>query len=138
MRAVFFLVGLSIVEFRVIYLLHFGMLQRHLDAATGILSGHPEWVTFQSRLLGPEIAQAVAHLTHLSFSMSFRAVGAVAILTSNVVCYRLFRRVSGSPRKAITYTALYAFFVLLFQDDNWLTLWDAIDLTTMLVLPGSS
>lgn len=124
---------LSLLEFRVITVIHGGHLQSHLDTATGILTGHPIWKVFQNRLLGPGIVAGMTQLSHLPFSVCYRLFCFALICFTNGLCYLLFYRHAKHSGLACGYTAACAALFVFFQDTNCLYLWDYIDFVVMLV-----
>lgn len=126
------LLMLTFLEFRAVSLIQGQHLTDQIDAAQGILSGHPAWRIYQSRLLGPLLAEGLAHATHHPFASAYSLLTRALLLLSNAVCYGLFLRMAGSRRLAWGYTLAYATLFVALQDIKWLYLWDYVDLTTLL------
>ena len=127
------LICLSFLEYRILSLIHRGEQQSGIDIAEGILSGHPTWKILQSRLLGPVVVSLVSHVSHLSFASCYLAFCGVAVLAANAACYFLFFSEVRSRAHTWIFVVGYATLFLVFQDSQYLYIWDYIDLTTILV-----
>lgn len=133
--AAWFLLGmiaLNFLEFRAVALIQGLHIKDQSDAAQGVLSGHPPWRLYQSRVLGPLLAEGMAHVTHRSFAMSYNLVTRSLLLLSNTLCYGLFYFLGRTCRLAWGYTLAYAGLFVVLQDTRWLYLWDYVDLVTVL------
>ena len=74
---------LTFLEFRVVWLIQFDRLPAQRDSALGVLTGHPDWRLYQSRLLGPALVGALAHLTHRPFAACYALVCRALLLLAN-------------------------------------------------------
>ncbi len=137
MRAVLlaaaFLVGITLLEYRVVQLIQGANLPAQVEAVHGILSGHPEWKAYQNRLLGPETVYWVSRLTGLTFTATYQAFCFAMLFVANATCYFLFHSHTKRPELAWAYTVAYLGLFIAFQDASFLYLWDYIDLTVMLL-----
>lgn len=124
---------LTFFEYRTISIMQISNLSGQIDSALGILSGHPHWKTYQSRLLGPVLVTSLAHLSHLSFSSCYQITTFVLLITANAICYIVFRKAGRRADLAWAYTFAYAGLFTALQDRAWLYLWDYIDLLTLML-----
>ena len=124
---------LSLLEFRVITVIHGGHLQSHLDTAIGNLTGHPDWKAFQNRILGPALVVGLSKVSHLPFGVCYKVFCFAMLCVTNSVCYLLCYKQAGRVDTAWAYTVAYAAMFVFFQDNNALYLWDYVDFTTMMV-----
>ena len=125
--------ALSLLEFRAVDLIQGRNLPAEVDAATGLLSGHPYWKAYQNRLLGPELVGWTTRLTGLPPASVYRGFCFGCLCAANAVGASLFRRSPGSPGTAWGYVVAYAGLFVALQDPEWLYLWDYVDLTTTLL-----
>lgn len=125
------MIALTFLEFRAVSLIQGQHLTDQINEARGILSGHPTWRIYQSRLLGPLLAEGLVRGAHRSFASAYSLVARGFLLLTNAVCYGLFFRLE-RRRRAWGYTLAYAGLFVVLQDVRWLYLWDYIDLLTML------
>ena len=85
-------VALSLLEFRAVDLIQSRNLPAEVDAAAGLLSGHPYWKAYQNRLLGPEVVGWTIHLTGLPPASVYRGFCFGCLCAANAVGASLFRR----------------------------------------------
>ncbi len=126
-------VGLSLLEFRAVDLVQGRNLPAEVDAAAGVLTGHPYWKAYQNRLLGPAAVGWTAHLTGWPPGGVYQGFCFLLLCAANAVGGFLFRCSHGPPGTAWGYVVAYAGLFVAFQDPEWLYLWDYIDLVTMLL-----
>jgi len=126
------MIALTFLEFRAVALIQGQHITEQVSAAQGVLSGHPPWRLYQSRLLGPLLVGGLAHITHHPFALAYNVVTRALLLLSNAVCYGLFLRLGHNRRLAWGYTLAYAGLFVVLQDIKWLYLWDYVDLVTVL------
>ncbi len=124
---------LSLLEFRTVHLIQGRNLPAEVEAAAGILSGHPYWKAYQNRLLGPAVVGWTARLTGLPPAGVYQGFCFGLLCTTNAVGGWLFRRPGGLAEPAWGYAIAYAGLFVAFQDPEWLYLWDYVDLVTMLL-----
>lgn len=126
------MIALHFLEFRAVALIQGMHVSAQKSAAQGVLSGHPPWHLYQSRLLGPVLVGGLAHVTHHPFGSAYYVVTRCLLLLANALCYGLFLRLTQSRRLAWSYTLAYAGLFVVLQDTTWLYLWDYVDLVTLL------
>jgi len=130
---VFGLILLTFFEYRTISIMQVSNLSGQIDSALGVLSGHPHWKTYQSRLLGPVTVAVLSHFSHQSFSFCYQITCFILLIVANSICFFVFRRAGGRPDLAWAYTFAYASLFAALQDRAWLYLWDYIDLLTLML-----
>jgi hypothetical protein len=123
------LIVLTLFEIKAVNMMHIAMADRIVSAAHGIVIGVPQWRIYQNRLLGPWLVFGLSRLFFGGkYAHAYSAVTSISLLAVNILTYRLFLRL-GTPRpNALGYAlAGMAAFVAL-QDQEWLYLWDYLDL----------
>jgi hypothetical protein len=120
-------------EIRVIQLIQVWGLPREIYGAQGILLGVPEWRVYQNRLLGPSIVLSIAFVTKHSFSESYITGLSALVSLPILLTFGLVRRIKSRALAGLTAAAQFAVAVVVLQDRSFFYLWDAIDLSTMLL-----
>ena len=120
---------LTLVEIKIVDLIHISTQTRIISAAHGVVIGTPHWRIYQNRLLGPWFVSLVSRLFyHGRFDRAYDGVTTVALLAANGLTYVLFVRLDQSRRRALGYAfAGMAAFVAL-QDQTWIFIWDYLDI----------
>lgn len=119
---------LALAQFRLILLVMGPRLEHILNAAYGIVEGTPHWRIFQSRIMGPYLAEFFGNLLNVGFQNGFM----ISVVFLFVVFYAVFIFVCKSilvDRSKIMLAIVTAFTLntILIQG-YWLYLWDIIDL----------
>ncbi len=130
---VLFVLQLCMFEVHTLQLIQDHGFAREVLGAAGILRGEPEYRVFQNRLLGPAIVELTAKATGQPFTPTYALCLSLLIALSNVLCFTLVRRVTGKSITALAATTAFVVAVVFMQDTSWFFLWDAIDLSTMVV-----
>ncbi|HUE19440.1 MAG TPA: hypothetical protein VMQ63_06670 [Stellaceae bacterium] len=65
-----------------------------------VLTGHPLWRVFQSRLLGPYLVAAIEQMVH-SPRYAFALFSIVALAIARFIAWRLGRKIGGEARRLI-------------------------------------
>ena len=124
---------LAIIEARLVVLIHKAHFKALVDAAYGVITGMPHWITYQNRLLGPWSVQFISQLTGLPFAKSFIIFGIASLILANFVSFYVFLNLTKNRSISLRYTLYFAFCFLAFQDTTWLYLWDFIDITVCFI-----
>lgn len=119
---------ITVVERRVLNLIHRYNLPAQIAIAEDVTRGTPVWKAFQNRLLGPEMVHAASAATHLPFAVCYREFTYALLLVTNALSFVLFRGMGIAPRVACAYTLAVAGLFLALQDTSSLYLWDYIEL----------
>jgi hypothetical protein len=122
----------ALVQFRLIVLVLGPNYGRAVDAAAGVLNGHPHWRAFQPRVLGPLLVELTS-LVLPSFLAAhvFYSIATLAVM--GFLAWRLGWRYGGTIASALL--ALFAFeasFAFLLSPP-WLYAWDYLDIIVFLV-----
>ena len=121
-------VGITVVERRLLNLIHMYNLPPQIAIAEDVTRGTPVWKAFQNRLLGPEMVHAASAATHQPFAVCYRELTYALLLATNALSFVLFRGMGSTPRVACAYTLAVAGLFLALQDTSSLYLWDYIEL----------
>ena len=98
----------------------------------GVMSGYPDWIAFQNRLLGPMLVQAI-HLTGIEYDAAHMFVQAFAWLLNCALVYVFVTASGRSPQTAIIAVTSFAI-IFLFSQYRRLLIWDSLDLLMMTTL----
>jgi hypothetical protein len=102
------------------------------NVAFGVVTGHPSWREFQSRVLAPYIVLGISRITHNFLSAHF-AFGIVAMTVGGYLSWQLGLRGGGDLKSAvISFLALQFGFCYLFSPP-WLYAWDYLGVLIFLV-----
>lgn len=97
-----------------------------------MVTGHPPWREFQSRVLAPYIVLGISRITHNFLSAHF-LFGIVAIAVAGYLSWQLGLRAGGDLKSAtISFLALQFGFCYLFSPP-WLYAWDYLGILIFLV-----
>jgi hypothetical protein len=133
-KEVFFVTLLSFLlaaaQFRLILLVMGTQYNSLVDAALGVIQGHPHWVLYQSRVLGPYSVEFISLFVG-DFLSSHSMFIILMTATSGILIFLLVHREYGRD------TAWAAFFLLnlLFavcNNKHWLYTWDYWDIVIFL------
>jgi hypothetical protein len=121
----FTLLFISLCVYKVIAQIYSPYWQDLSDTASGVLTGHPLWIAYQNRLLGP-------YLVHLISAIGISNVSAIKLFTllsitiQNLVLYGLLTKSGVSYNRLLSYIIFYSFIFICIQDYGFYT-WDSID-----------
>ncbi len=122
----------ALVQFRLIVLVFGPNYGRAVDAAAGVLSGHPHWRAFQSRVLGPLLVE-FASLIFPSFLAAHVFFSIVTLAVMGFLAWRLGWRFGGTAGSAMlaffVFEASFAFLL----SPPWFYAWDYLDIIVFLV-----
>ncbi len=123
------LILLTLVEIKVVNMMHIDTANRIVSASHGVVIGIPQWRVYQNRLLGPWFVYVLSRLfSGGKYDHAYGTFTSVALLAVNILTYSLFHRLGRSRRAALCYAfAGMAAFVGL-QDQEWVYSWDYLDL----------
>ena len=96
---------LSLLEFRALDLIGGRNLPAEVEAAAGIVAGHPYWKAYQNRLLGPLAVEGITRLTGWPAAGVYLGVGGALWCAANAGAAFLLRR---APAGGWGYAAAYA------------------------------
>jgi hypothetical protein len=103
-----------------------------LNVALGVVTGHPSWREFQSRVLAPYIILGISKITHSYLSAHF-AFGLLTITTAGYLAWQLgLRAGTGISSAALSFLAMQFGFCYLLSAP-WLYAWDYLGLVLFLV-----
>lgn len=111
---------------------HYGDWAALGDAAQGVISGHPHWRAYQSRLLGPYLVWGIGHLLP-SFTSALKVFTAVSLIGHNVLLYALLRAGNLGSSVAIMAVGLWSAAAIMMLDRYWLYTWDLLDISVFAV-----
>lgn len=123
---------LAFATYRVFHLIHLPHLSRLAEVSYQPITGHAYWRAFQNRLLAPALLYAIKSATGVDLVTTFKLFSATSIAILLFIAYFLLNKRGASPVKTFLYTGGFAFFFLIFQDQNWMLAWDFIDVLVFL------
>jgi hypothetical protein len=118
---------------RLLTMLQSHMLGEVMLGTQGILHGTPLFRVFQNRLLGPILVDGTHWIFRQNYEDSYRLTMSLLECLSIISCYGLVRNITKQASLGLLGAASFSFAVLLVQDARYFYIWDAIDLTTMLI-----
>jgi len=124
---------LTLMELRLVMLIHHERFKILVDAAHGVIIGTPHWVAYQNRLLGPWLVQFISQLTGWAFTKSFIIFIVMSLLLANLVSFYLFFDLTKNRLISLKYTLYFSLCFLALQDISWLFLWDFLDIMIFFV-----
>ena len=124
--------ALTILEARVVWLVHRSNMPRLVSESHGITDGHPAWATYQSRVLGPFTILFLARTFHWTEERSYHVFGDLMMFAGNLLAFGVGRRLSQHPSAGWILAGTNAA-VFTFMQDFWLYPWDFIGALTMML-----
>lgn len=121
----FILLFISLSVYKVIAQIYSPYWQDLADTANGVVTGHPQWIAYQNRLLGPYLVHFISGLGISNIS-AVKVFTLLAVAIQNFVLFGVLAKAGVSCNKSLTYVVVYSFILLLFQDYGFYT-WDSID-----------
>lgn len=119
---------ISLLNFYIMYLIHYDNFWILIDASFDVLTGTPHWRANQSRLLGPLILRILfpfgkyyEHTTAIIFVLGFTCF-------NNLLFYYLLNKISTKNNMALKFLILFNITFLISQD-VWLYAWDFVEIT---------
>lgn len=122
----------AVAQFRLVIFVFGIHYARSVDAARGVLDGHPHWRVFQNRVLGPYMVKLLSavfpsfDLAHVFFSIA-------AIAMAGFLAWRLGRRHGGDLRSALLALLVFEAAFACLLSPPWLYAWDYLDIIVFLL-----
>ncbi len=121
----FILSFISLCVYKVIAQIYSPYWQELSDVANGVFTGHPQWIAYQNRLLGPYLVQLISGFGISNIS-AVKVFTLLTITIQNLVLFTLLMKSGISYSKALGYVVFYSFVFLCLQDYGFYT-WDSIE-----------
>ena len=121
----------ALIQFRMIMAFFQKEYFGSVDAAFGVLSGHPHWIVYQNRILGPWLISGIDHFTH-NYAMAYALFSVAMITMAGMLAAILGQRVGSGPGSAIGFLVFQVTFVMLLSHP-WLYAWDYLSLVFLLL-----
>jgi hypothetical protein len=131
--ATLLLLVICLIEVRILQIIQVSGFPREVLGAQGLLHGTPELRAFQNRVLGPIIVGALVRFTGQPYSIVYVDILTSLIAFPNFLCLLLSYRVTSDLKSGLWAAFCFAAAVVALQDESWFFLWDAIELSTMLI-----
>ena len=96
-----------------------------VNAAQGVMDGHPHWITYQNRLLGPCVVWLISKCG-CSFSFALTLFFSMGIIIEIFLLNCLLRSLGCSHQAAFLWTTLYGFLFISYQH-YWFYPWDTVE-----------
>jgi hypothetical protein len=99
-----------------------------VQAIDGVMSGHPHWIIYQSRLAGPSIVKFASSVFSIRLETAYQAYIVLTMTAGGFLTFRFSRVLSG--RDEIAFAAMLLFFVLAFCviGNDFIYPWDFLDI----------
>jgi hypothetical protein len=120
------------VQFRIIVFVYGADYGRSVDAAHGVVTGHPHWRLYQSRIFGPYLIEALSALfpsylaAHVFFSIA-------TLVIMSLLVWRLGLRISGNRGGGAFALFFFHFLFSALLSRPWLYAWDYLDAIAFLL-----
>ena len=122
---IFILLFISLCGYKVIAQIYSPYWQDLSDTASGVVTGHPQWIAYQNRLLGPYLVNLISAIG-LSNVSAVKVFSLLTITIQNFVFFGLLAKTGIPFRKSVLYVVFYSFVFICIQDYGFYT-WDSID-----------
>ena len=96
------------------------------DAAYGVIDGHPHWITYQNRLLGP-FTVLILSKVGFSFLTALKIFYVLGITIQIFLLDLLLRRTGCSETRSLSWVLFYCFLFIIYQH-GWFYTWDVFDI----------
>lgn len=126
--AIIIVIFLSLLEYRLVILLHADDLKNLFHAAYGVTIGEPHWRVYQNRLLGPFSVKGLSEILGMTYAQVYMFFTMGLLVIQNVLFFALFRQLTDDNRLSVRYTLYFVAFFIALSDSNWLYLWDFLDI----------
>lgn len=113
---------LALLQFRLDVLLLRERYDKSVDAALGVLDGHPHWRVYQSRVLSPHIVQLFSWFSP-SFQVAHEVFSVASLAVIGILAWRLGHREAGRRGALLALVVAHASFALCVAPP-WLYCWD--------------
>ncbi len=121
----FILLFISLCVYKVIAQIYSPYWQELSDVANGVFTGHPQWIAYQNRLMGPYLVQFISGFGISNIS-AVKVFTLLTITIQNLVLFSLLVKSGISYSKSMIYIVFYFFVFICIQDYGFYT-WDSID-----------
>jgi hypothetical protein len=122
---------LALAQFRLTLLVMGDQYEGSVDAALGVIQGHPHWIFFQSRLLGPYCVKFISLFVG-DFLVAHSVFVILMITVSGILIFLLVHRESGRDAAWSAFFLLSLLFALC-NNKRWLYAWDYWDVILFLL-----
>jgi hypothetical protein len=122
----------ALVQVRLIHMLFLDQYEASVDASMAVLTGHPLWRVFQSRLLGPILIAAIEQIVHSPrYAYALFSIAALAI--AGFIAWRLGRRIGGDARAGFLALLIFELGFACLLSSPWLYAWDYLGVIVFLL-----
>lgn len=99
-----------------------------VQAIDGVMSGHPHWIIYQSRLAGPSIVTFASWVFSIRLETAYQAYIVLTLTAGGFLTFRFSRVLSGRDETA--FATMLLFFVLAFCviGNDYIYPWDFLDI----------
>jgi hypothetical protein len=122
----------ALVQVRLIHMLFLDQYEASVDASMAVLTGHPLWRVFQSRLLGPLLIAGIEQVVH-SPRYAFALFSIVALAAAGFIAWRLGRRIGGDARAGFLALLIFELGFACLLSSPWLYAWDYLGVVIFLL-----
>lgn len=121
----FILLFISLCVYKVIAQIYSPYWQDLADTASGVVTGHPQWIAYQNRLLGPYLVQFISGFG-ISNVSAVKVFSLLTITIQNLILFVLMVKSGISYNKSLNYIVFYSFVFICLQEYGFYT-WDSIE-----------
>lgn len=125
---------ISLLEFRVTWILHDDESHSIKNAHENILNGAAYWNIWQSRVLGSWVMGGMQYLLGSTFHTAVLYSFLLFMLLKNATFYYVARQLGATIKMALATTTIFAGLFIILQDDQWLFAWDVLEIVVFTLL----
>lgn len=104
-----------------------------VQTSADVTAGHPLWETFQSRVLGPYLIEALSFGLSRNYVAAYICFQIITVAIAGFLCWRLGRKYGGGNQGALLALMIFIFCFVLLLSPPMLYSWDLIDLIVFAV-----
>ena len=121
----FILLFISLCVYKVIAQIYSPYWLELSDTANGVVTGKPQWIAYQNRLLGPYLVQFISGIG-ISNVSAVKVFSLLTITIQNLVLFGLLSKTGIPNHRSLMYIVFYSFVFIGIQNYGFYT-WDSID-----------
>ena len=108
-------------------------VQSSVETSLGVTTGHPDWMVFQSRVLGPYIIKALSFGSLDNYAKAYASFQITTVAIAAFLCWRLGRKYGGNDQSALLALALFVICFIWLLSPPFLYSWDFIDIIVFIL-----
>ncbi|HCK66563.1 MAG TPA: hypothetical protein DHW49_09875 [Anaerolineae bacterium] len=119
------IIFISLVVYQIIRQLYAPYWEEISGISYGVITGKPEWLAYQNRLLGPYLIYLIS-LLGISYISAYKVFVLLSILVQSFTLVVLLKNIGETYQSSINYLIIYSFMYIALQEYSFYS-WDNID-----------